>query len=79
MTVLECFNTRPAAFHPSPLRAPARNAEVRSNSDSYRNNARSKMQNRPAFRSGIGDHAAQTVTTGPYKLQTDQLSTIEIP
>jgi len=79
MTVLECLNTRPAAFHPSPLRAPARSAEVRSNSDPYRNNTRPKMQSGPAFSPGIGDRAAQTVATSTYNLQTDQLLAIEIP
>ena len=47
MTAPERLNARPAAIHPSRRRAPARNAEVRSNSDNNRNETRPKMQNRP--------------------------------
>jgi hypothetical protein len=64
MTAPECLITRPATIHPSRLRAPARSAEVRSNSDNYRENAGPKIQNGPAFRTGIGVRAAHIVAAG---------------
>jgi hypothetical protein len=79
MTVPESLNARPAAVHPSQLRAPARNAEVRSNSDHYRNHAPLKMQNGRAFCTAIGVCTAQTVAASPCKLRMSQLSAIEIP
>ena len=79
MTVPEYLNATPDAVHPSRLRAPARNAEVRSNSDRYRDNSSQKMQNGRAFCSGIRVRAAQTVAACPCKLRTDQLPAIQIP
>ena len=79
MTVLERPNTRPAAIHPSRLRAPARNAEVRSNFDNYRCNDGSKIQKRTLSRTGIGVRFAQNGATSPCTLQKGQLPPIEIP
>jgi len=79
MTAPERLSACPAAIHPSRRRAPARNTEVRSNSENDRHNARPKIQNKPAFRTGTGVRAAKTVTPCPCKLQTGQLAAIEIP
>jgi hypothetical protein len=79
MTVPEYLNAHSAAVHPSRLRAPERNAEVRSNSDHHRDNAAQKMQNGRAFCSDIRVRDAQAVAACPCKLQTDQLLAIQIP
>jgi hypothetical protein len=79
MTAPERLNARPSATHPSPRRAPARNAEVRSNSDNDRDNACPKMQNKPAFHSGASVRAAATVTLRPGSSLTSHLAPIEIP
>jgi hypothetical protein len=79
MIVPDSLNTRPAAIHHSQLRAPARDAQVRSNSDHYRDNAAQKMQNGRAFCTAIGVCTAQTVASFPCKLRMSQLSAIEIP
>ena len=52
MTLPERLYTRPAGIHPSPLRATARNAGVRFNSDDGLHHAHSTMRNQPRFRSG---------------------------
>jgi len=79
MTVPEHLNAPPAAVHPSRRRASARNAEVRSNSDHYREHAALKMQNGRAFCSRIGIRAAQALAACPCKHRTDQLPAIQIP
>ena len=65
MTPLERLDAPPAAIHLSRRRAPARNAEVRSNSDSDHDDARPKIQNGPAFRPGTGVRAPRTVAPRP--------------
>jgi hypothetical protein len=62
MTAPKRLNARPAAIHPSRRRAPARNAEVRSNSDNDRYDARPKIKNGSAFSHETGVRAAKTVT-----------------
>jgi len=54
MTPPERLNAPPAAIHPSRRRAPARNAEVRANSDGDHDDARPKRQNRPELSHGTG-------------------------
>ena len=49
MTLPELLNARAAAAHPSRRCAPARNAEVRSNSDTSPHDAPPKMQNKPVL------------------------------
>jgi hypothetical protein len=63
MTVPESIITRLAATRPSRLRAPARDAEVRSVSDNYRDNACPKIQNGPKVHPAIGVRAAETIAT----------------
>jgi len=45
----ERLNAHPAATHPSRCRAPARNAEVCSNSDGDRYDVHPKVENKPMF------------------------------
>jgi hypothetical protein len=61
MTAPELLSTRPA-IPPSPRRAPASNAEVRSHSDHHPNNWWPNMQNHPAFPSAARLPADATVT-----------------
>jgi hypothetical protein len=61
MTAPECLIASPIAIHPSRLRASARNAEVRSNSDKDCNNARPKMQNTSTFSHRTEARASRTV------------------
>jgi hypothetical protein len=61
MTPPERLNDRPAAIRSSRCRAPARYAEMRSNSDNDRHNACPKMQNKSAFSHAIGIRASETV------------------
>jgi len=49
MTLPERLYARPADIHPSPLRATARNAGVRFNSDDGLQNAHSTLRNQPDF------------------------------
>jgi len=49
MTPPECLNAAPTSIHPSPRRAPARNAEVRSDLDHDRDYAHPNIQNGSAF------------------------------
>jgi hypothetical protein len=79
MTARERLNARPDPIHPSPRRAPARTAKVRSNSDTSPQNKPPKMQNKPAFHSGAGVHAAATFTLHPSTSLTSHLAPIEIP
>jgi hypothetical protein len=79
MTVPERLNALPAAIHPSPLRATARNGDVRSNPQNHPDDTPPKLHNGDAFGHGTRDHAAQTVAHCPCKLQTGQLPAIEIP
>ena len=66
--------------HPSRRRAPARNAEVRSNSDNdRRRHARPKMQNGLHVAMEPDVRAAQTVAASPCKPQNGQMPAIEIP
>jgi len=79
MTALERPNTPPAAIHPSRSRAPARNVEVRSNSDTSPHDTPSKMQNKPAFPSAAVVHAAAIIPLRPACFLTSHLAPIEIP
>jgi hypothetical protein len=79
MTPPERVNAPPAAIHPSPRRASARNAEVCSNSEYDRDNTRPQIQNGSAFSHQTGGRTAQTVTPSTCKLQTGHLPPIEIP
>jgi hypothetical protein len=79
MTARERLNDRPAAIHPSQRRAPARNAKVRSKSDTSPQDKPPKMQNKPAFHSAAGVRAAETVTLRPGGSLTSHLAPIEIP
>jgi hypothetical protein len=65
MILPEHLYTHPAAIHPSRLRATARNAGVRFNSDGDHDDARPKIQNRPAFSHGTGVRGPQAVTPRP--------------
>jgi hypothetical protein len=49
MTVPERLDARPATFHPSRHRAPARNAEVHPNSDNHSDDAVGKYKTSPHF------------------------------
>lgn len=66
MTVPERLNAR-ATVHPSRHRAPARNAEVRLNSDNDRDDTRPKTQNGSAFSHGAGVQSPQAVAPRPCK------------
>jgi hypothetical protein len=79
MTALERLNARPASIHPSRHRAPARTAQVRSNSDTSPHDTPPKMQNKPAFHSAAGLRAAATLTLQPTASLTSHLAPIEIP
>ncbi len=65
MTPPECLNAPPASIHPSRRRAPARNTEVRSNSDGHHDDARPKIQNRPALSHGTGVRCPRAVAPRP--------------
>jgi hypothetical protein len=60
MTVPERLNARPPAIRPCPCRTSARSAEVRSNSDNDRDNARPKLHNKSAFSHATGVRALRT-------------------
>jgi hypothetical protein len=79
MTVLDSPNTRPAAIHPSRLRAPARNAEVRENFDNYGCNGGSKIRKWTLPCTEIGVRFARNGATYPCTLHKGQLPPIEIP
>jgi hypothetical protein len=79
MTAPECLSARPGAFQPSRRRASARNAEVRSNSDTSPHDAPPKMRNKTALHSAAGIRAATTVTLRPASSLTSHLALIEIP
>ena len=66
MTVLECLLVRPVAVHPSRRRAPARNVEVRVNSDNDRGDAGLEIPNRPIFNSVSGVRGTRTIAPRPY-------------
>jgi hypothetical protein len=75
MTALERLNARPPVIRPSPRRAPARNAKVRSNSDTSPQDKPLTTQNKPAFHSAVDVRAAATLT----RTLTSHLASIEIP
>jgi hypothetical protein len=66
MTVLECLLVRPVAVHPSRRRAPARNAEVRVNSDNDRGDAGLEIPNKPTFNPVSGVRGTRTIAPRPY-------------
>ena len=55
------LSARTVSIQPSNRRAPARYAEVRSNSDDDRDDVCSKRRRGPAFRTGIGVRASRTL------------------
>jgi hypothetical protein len=65
MTAPECLNASPAAIHPSRRRAPARKAEVRSNSDNDRHEPCPKIQNGSALNYGTDVCAPRTAPSRP--------------
>ena len=65
MIAPERLSARLVFIQPSRRRAPAHNAEVRSNSDSDHGDARPKIQNGPSFRPGTGVRAPRTVAPRP--------------
>jgi hypothetical protein len=65
MTVPERLSAHLVSIQLSRRRAPARNAEVRSNSDHDCHDSRSKVQNGSAFRPGTGVRAPRTVAPRP--------------
>ena len=79
MTARERLNAPPDPIHPSPRRAPARTAKVRSNSDTSPQNAPLTTQNKPAFHSAAGVCVGATVTLRPSGVLTSHLAPIEIP
>ena len=79
MTALERLNARPGPIPPSRRRAPARTANVRSNSDPSPQDSPPKMQNKPAFDSAADVPAAATLTLRPASSPTSHLAPIEIP
>jgi hypothetical protein len=66
MTPPERLNAPPAAIHHPRRRAPARNAEVRLNSDGDHDDARPKRQNRPELSHGTGVRGPRVVAPRPY-------------
>ena len=66
MTAHERLNVRPAAVHPSLRRAPARNAQVCSNSDNQCDKDRPRTHNGPAFSHGNGVRALRTLAPRPW-------------
>jgi hypothetical protein len=79
MTAPERLNAPPASIHPSRRRAPARFANVRSNSDTSHQNTSPEMQNKPASHSAARIHSAATVPHRPTSSPTSHLAPIEIP
>jgi hypothetical protein len=79
MTLPERIYTRPAAIHASRLRATARNAGVRFNSDGGPHNAHSTLRNQPRFRSGNGGHRPPAHCSLSSQTPAGHLALIEIP
>lgn len=79
MTARERLNDRQAPLHPSRRRAPARTAKVRSNTDPRPQDTPLKMQNKHAFHSAAGLHAAAIDRLRPACSLTSHLASIEIP
>ena len=65
LTAHDRLIARQTNIRPSLRRAPARNAEVRLNSNSDHGDARQKIQNWPAFPPGTGVRASRTVAYRP--------------
>jgi hypothetical protein len=79
MTLPERLYTRPAATHPSQLRATACNAGVRFNSDGGAHNAHSMVPNQPRFRSGNGTRCPRAHSSLSAQAPAGHLALIEIP
>jgi hypothetical protein len=79
MTAPERLNARPAAIRPSRCRAPARNAEMRSNPGASPHHAHPKMQNKPTFNRELGTQATPMAAPRPRSPRTGCLALIEIP
>jgi hypothetical protein len=79
MTLPERLYTRPADIHPSPLRAKARNAGVRFNSDDGLQNAHSTLRNQPRFCSGNRTRCPRAQCALDSRALAGHLALIEIP
>jgi hypothetical protein len=79
MTAPECLRAYPVAVQLLRRRAPARNAEVRLNSDGNPHGAHPKMHNATAFRHGTRVRAPRTVAPRPWYALSGHLPAIEIP
>ena len=66
MTVPEWLSVCPVAVHPSRRRAPARNAEVRMNSDKDRGDAGLEIPNKPTFNPVSGVCSIRATAPRPY-------------
>ena len=79
MTLPERLYTRQADIHPSPLRATARNAGVRFNSDDGLQNAHSTLRNQPRFCSGNRTRCLRAQCALASRSLAGHLALIEIP
>jgi hypothetical protein len=79
MTLPERLYARPADIHPSPLRATARNAGVRFNSDDGLQNAHSTLRNQPRFCSGYRTRCLRAQCALASRTLAGHLALIEIP
>jgi|GEM_PF-2896621 hypothetical protein len=79
MTVPEYHSVRPVAVDPSRRRAPARNAEVRVNSDNDRGDGSLQIPNRPTFGPVTGARSPRSIAARPYRTHSGHLPPIEIP
>jgi hypothetical protein len=79
MTLPERLYARPADIHPSPLRATARNAGVRFNSDDGLQNAHSTLRNQPRFCYGNRARCLRALCALPSRTLAGHLALIEIP
>ena len=79
MTLPKRLYTRPADIYPSPLRATARNAGVRFNSDDGLHNAHSSLRNQPRFCSGNRTRCLRAQCALAPRTLAGHLALIEIP
>jgi len=79
MTLPKRLYTRPADTHPSLLRATARNAGVRFNSDDGLLNAHSTLRNQPRICSGNRTRCPRAQCALASRTLASHLALIEIP
>jgi hypothetical protein len=79
MTLPERLYARPAAIHPSPLRATARCAGMRLNSAGDPHNPHSTVQDQPRFPSGNRDRCTRAHRRLSSRTPAGHLAPIEIP